>query len=190
MSFVPGIGEISAGDLARAFEQVSDQRAPAEQCPVIHRPAKFDDQRGQENRRVRRAAGDHDIGAGLERLHDRGDANIGVGGNDAVAERGDRLAVVERDIVFEKISEDVVAGDGRDLEAFEAEVSRDLSRRLGRGGRIGCAHVGDDLHAVLGADRQNRPHARGEQRIVARAWILHLGLLGERNRSLAEALER
>ena len=184
-----GIGEIAAGDLARAFEQVADQRAAAEHRPVVHRPAEFGDQRRHEDRRVRRAAGDHDVRAALQRLDDRGDADIGVGGNDAVAHRGDRLAVVERHVVVVKVGEDVVAGDGGDLEPLEPELAGDCARRLGRGGGVGGAHVGDDLHLVPGADGQDRPHARREQRIVAGVRVLHLDLLRERDRPLGEAFE-
>ena len=51
-----------------------------------------------------------------------------------------------------KVGEDVVAGDGGDLEPLEPELAGDLARRLGRGGGVGRAHVGDDLHLVPGAD--------------------------------------
>ena len=136
-----GIGEIAAGDLAGAFEQVADQRAPAEHRPVVHRPAEFDDQRRHEDRGVRRAAGDDDVRAAFQRLDDRGDADIGVGGNDAVAHRGDRLAVVERHVVVVKVGEDVVAGDGGDLEPLEARARgrwRASPRRRRRGWRRPC----------------------------------------------------
>ena len=89
-----------------------------------------------------------------------------------------------------KIGEDVVAGDGGDLEPLEA-------RARGR-----CARVASAAAAGLAAPMlvtiftlflaqigQDRPHARREQRIVAGVRVLHLDLLRERDRPLGEAFE-
>ena len=58
-----------------------------------------------------------------------------------------------------------------------------------RGFRIGRAHIGDDLDALCGAERQHRAHALFEQRVVAAFGILHPRLLRQRHRALAEAFE-
>ena len=55
--------------------------------------------------------------------------------------------------------------------------------------RIGRAHIGDDLDAFGGADRQHRAHPLFQQRIVARFRILHARLLRQRHRALAETFE-
>ena len=55
--------------------------------------------------------------------------------------------------------------------------------------RIGRAHIGDDLDAFCGADRQHRAHPLFQQRIVAAIGILHPRLLRQRDGALAEALE-
>ncbi len=69
------------------------------------------------------------------------------------------------------------------------ERSGDLGGLAGCGERIGRAHIGDDLDALGGADRQHRAHPLLEQRIVTAFRIFHARLLGERDRALAEALE-
>jgi len=75
---------------------------------------------------------------------------------------------------------------------FSAERPSDpgnLGGLAGRGERIGRAHVGDDLDALGGAERQHRAHPLLEQRIETAFRVFHAGLLGERDRALAEALE-
>jgi hypothetical protein len=91
--------------------------------------------------------------------------------------------------VVVKVGEDVIAGDGGDLKPLEPELVGDLAGRLGGCSRVGRPHIGDDLHLVPRADRQNRPHARAEQRIVAGFRVFHPDLLRERDRPLGEALE-
>jgi hypothetical protein len=51
---VAGIGEIAAGDLAGAFQQMPGDRPLPEQIPVVHRPAEGMDHRRQEQRRIGR----------------------------------------------------------------------------------------------------------------------------------------
>ena len=55
--------------------------------------------------------------------------------------------------------------------------------------RIGRAHIGDDLDALGGADRQHRAHPFFQQRIVAAFGIFHPRLLRQRHGALAEAFE-
>ena len=55
--------------------------------------------------------------------------------------------------------------------------------------RIGRAHIGDDLDALGGADRQHRAHPLFQQRIVAAVGIFHPRLLRQRDGALAEAFE-
>ncbi len=85
--------------------------------------------------------------------------------------------------------EHVVADDGSDLEARQPERTRDLGGLPCGRLRIGRAHIGDDLDAFGGAERQHRAHALFEQRIVAALGILHPRLLRQRHRALAEAFE-
>jgi hypothetical protein len=50
---------------------VADQHAGGEAVPVVPGPAELVDERRQEQRRVGHPTGDHDVGAGVERLDDR-----------------------------------------------------------------------------------------------------------------------
>ncbi len=74
-----GIGEIAAGDLAGAFQQMSGDGSLAQQIPVIHRPAEGMDHRRQEQRGIGGAAGDDDVGACGKRFRHRPGAEIGIG---------------------------------------------------------------------------------------------------------------
>ncbi len=76
--FIAGIGEVSAGELAGAFEQMSDDGALAEEVPVVERPAEFVNEWREEERGIGDAAGEYDVGAIVERLEERRDAEIGV----------------------------------------------------------------------------------------------------------------
>ena len=83
----------------------------------------------------------------------------------------------------------VVADDGCDLQGTKSQRPRHARGFACRGERIGRAHIGDDLDAFGGTDRQHRAHPLFEQRIVAGFRILHARLLGERNGTLAQAFE-
>ena len=67
--------------------------------------------------------------------------------------------------------------------------ARDLGGLLRGGLRIGRAHIGDDLDALGGAERQHRAHPLFQQRIVAALGIFHPRLLRQRHRALAQAFE-
>ena len=71
----------------------------------------------------------------------------------------------------------------------QPERFRDLGGLARRGFRIGRAHIGDDLDAFGGAERQHRAHPLFQQRIVAAFRILHPRLLRQRHRALAETFE-
>ena len=82
---------------------MADGDAHCHPVAVVGRPAELVNQRGEEQRRIGHPARNDDVSALSQRCQNRFDADIGVRGYDAVAERGDRLAVVEREIVFEKV---------------------------------------------------------------------------------------
>ena len=187
---VAGIGEIAAGDLAGAFQQMPGDGALPQQIPVVHRPAEGMDHRRQEQRRIGRAAGDDDIGARRQRLRHRFGAEIGIGGQEPVAELPDR-AVELHDLEVAVLAgiEHVVADDGGDLQRGQPERLRDVGGLARRRFRVGGAHVGDDLDAFGGAERQHRAHPLFEQRVIAAVRIFHPRLLCQRHRAFAEALE-
>ena len=188
--FISGVGEIAAGDLAGAFEQMAGDGALPQQIPVVHGPAEGMDHRREEQRGIGGAAGDHDVGARLQRVRHRLGAEIGIGREQPVAELLDgAVEFHDREIVGFAGVEHVVADDGGDLQFRQAERARDLGGLLRGRFRIGRAHIGDDLDAFCGAERQHRAHALFQQRVVAAFGILHPRLLRQRHRALAEALE-
>ena len=185
-----GIGEVAAGDLAGALEQVADERSPAEPRPVVHRPAELVDERGEEERRVGHAAGDHDVGALRQGLDDRRGAEVGVGRD----ERSPRAATVRRSPrarssprrSSSSTSSPVTAATAGRAARARARSPDDRPRAAER---IGGAHVGEDRDAARAAGRQHGPHpllraaGRSPRRVPA------LLLLGERDRPLGQALE-
>src|SRR6202048_1185742 len=54
---------------------------------------------------------------------------------------------------------------------------------------MGRAHIGDDLDAFGGTDRQHRAHPLLEQRVVSAVGVFHARLLRQRDGALAETLE-
>ena len=125
-----GVGEIAAADLPGAFEQVADHRALAQQVPVVHAPAEFVQQRRQHQRRVGHPAGDDDVRALRQRVRHRLRAEIGIGRQDAFAQRRHRQAgVVDQVVAGSQRVEHVVAGDGGDLQPGEPS-ERAMSRTL------------------------------------------------------------
>ena len=125
-----------------------------------------------------------------QRLRHRLGAEIGIGRQQPVAELLDRAVEFhDREIAVLAGIEHVVADDGRDLQRRQSERFGDLGG-LARGGfRIGRAHIGDDLDALGGADRQHRAHPLLQQRIVAALGIFHPRLLRQRHGALAQAFE-
>ena len=71
----------------------------------------------------------------------------------------------------------------------QSERLRDIGGLARRGFRIGGAHIGDDLDAFGGAEREHRAHPLLEQRVIAAFRILHPGLLRQRHRPFAETFE-
>ncbi|MCY1381783.1 hypothetical protein D9M69_697350 [compost metagenome] len=76
--------EIAAAALARTLQQMPHREALREAVQVLRpggaaeRPAQAVHQRPEEERGVGHATGDHNVGAGVQRLHDRRGAQVGV----------------------------------------------------------------------------------------------------------------
>ena len=148
------------------------------------------DHRRQEQRGIRGAPGDHDIGARCQRLRDRLGAEIGIGRQQPVAELLDgAVEFHDREIAVLAGVEHVVADHGGDLQRGKPERLRDLGGPARGSDRIGRAHIGDDLDALAGANRQHRAHPLIQQRIVTAIGILHARLLRQRHRALAQTFE-
>ena len=160
------------------------------QIPVVQRPAERVDHAGQKQRAIGDAAGQHDVGAAVERFDDRLGTEIRVGGNDLALERRQRRAGFhdgERVAMLQAVLEHVVADHRRGLHRRQTELSNDARGVLGRADRIGSAHAGDHARAVPLAMRQCRTKAILEQLVVSLRWILQPLELRERDRALGQA---
>ena len=76
--FVAWVGEIAAGELPRALQQVADGSSLAETIPVVQRPAELMHHRREEERWVRNAPGNDDVRATAQAIENRFDAKIGI----------------------------------------------------------------------------------------------------------------
>ena len=167
--FQAGVGEVAAGQLSRALEQVADHRAAGEQRRFVERPSEGMDHRCQEQRRVGDPAGDDDVGTGGDRRQDGIDAQIGIGG-DRRPEFAHWLPGLERRRVRVEPVEHVVTGDHRHLQR-QPEFGCDLDHLAAGANRVGCAQVADQPAAAALEQRQQRGHACMQQRVVALVGI-------------------
>ncbi len=183
-----GIGEVAAGHLHAALEQVAHQRPGAEPRPVVRGPAEGRSARCQEKRRIGGPAAEDEIGAGGDRRQQRLDADIGVGADQPEAGLGDRAALPERGLGCDPVRH-LVARDPGDAQAVQPQLVRDAPCELGRGAWVGDAHVGEDAGAAGPAGGQHGPQPMGEEAVVAERWILQPVAVAEGHRALAQALE-
>ena len=136
---LPPVGQVAARRLRPALEHVPGDRPRGEPVPVVPRPAELVHERPEREGGVGRAAGHHDLGAGAERLGDRPGAEVRVGGDDAVADAGERPPVVQ-------VRERHAGGDEL-VEPRQEVVARYHAER----GRepLGAAGLGDAVAAGL-----------------------------------------
>ena len=77
--FEAWIREISPTDLPCTFEQMSNQRPFAQQCPVIFCPAELKHLRCEKQRRIRHPARYDHVSIGAQSLYDPFGAQVGIG---------------------------------------------------------------------------------------------------------------
>src|SRR5262249_37025994 len=85
---------VAARALRAALDNVSGDRPGSELVELVRLPAEAMDHRGESERGVGGASGDHHLRAGSERFGEGERADVRVGAEDAIAYRGDRLARV------------------------------------------------------------------------------------------------
>ena len=187
---VAGIGEVAAGDLARAFEEVAHHRAAAQPGPVAHRPAECLDLGGQEHGGIGGPASDDHVRTAGQRLDDGTGAEIGVGREEAVAEGAHRLAqLVQGPVAAADHIEHIVAEHGSHPQAADTQLAGDLGHLAGGGHGVGRTHVGDDPDPLGPAGTQDGAHPVLEQGVVASGRVLHPCLLGQSDGALGQTLE-
>jgi hypothetical protein len=167
-----------------------DADALAHQVPVVQRPAELVDQRGEVQRGVRNASGDHDVGPVCERLRDGLAPEVGVGRYHRGTQRRDRAGAVEqRQVAARDQVEHVVPGHRGDLQARQPVAAGDIRDHFGGGQRVGRAHVGDDPDAAPRAVPEHRVHPLGQPRVEPRPRVTPPLPLREGDGPLSEALE-
>ena len=85
---------VAAGALRAAFDDVSGDGAGGELVPVVRFPFELVDHRRERERGIGGTAGDHDIGARVERFRQRERPDVGIGRKDAISNGRDGLAGV------------------------------------------------------------------------------------------------
>ena len=124
-------GEVAAGGLGAALDDVTGDHGTGQLVVLLGRPAEPPDRRPDHDRGVGDPPGDHDVGAGLERAGDAERAEVGVGGErPGEAELGGARG-------------QVVAVDPGDLRR-ESLLVGDLAQLLHQPGRVEATGVGDD----------------------------------------------
>ncbi len=166
---------IAAGALGAALDDVAGDGSGGEFIPIGRAPAEAVHHGGEGEGGVGGAAGDHDIRAGRERFGQGERSDVGVGAEDAAADRADRLASVHVSHLvafggeFVDAVEDVVTEDHGDFEA-----GRGLAHGLGAGDGVDAAGVGDDAHVAIEHAFRN---SADERREIARVTECGGGLL-------------
>ena len=130
---------------------MADDDARRQPVPVVPRPAELVHERSQEQGGVGHAAGDHDLGAGVERLHDRAGPEVGTGEQGVVGQ-----------VQLGGPRPHVVTDDRCDLHPTHAQGSSGPHYRPPGGHRIDAPGVGDEAgppvehvrHGLLEIQRQ------------------------------------
>jgi len=186
-----GVGEIPAGQLRAAFEQMADAAAGTQPRPVVGGPAEFEHQRREKQRRVGDATGDHNPGAGLQGGDDRLGAEIGFGRHQRGRQIGQRPAVFERmrgEARDARIQ--LAAADRRHTYSWVAQFGGQGGDALRRTLRVDPPLVRNDARALRQTMRQDGAHARIEPGVVAgKLRVAPLAHLRRRDGGLGHGLE-
>ena len=146
-------------------------------------------ERGDEQRRVGHAPGDDHFGTAREGGQHFLGAEVGVGRDEGSVLRERRAARLDGAHRRLEQRERIVTTEHRDFNS-QAELAGQGNDAASGAERIGGAHVGHDAEVVAQRERQQRAHARVEQRIEAAGGIGELAQLRERDGALGEAFER
>ncbi len=186
----PGIGEIAAGDLRAAFQQMAGHGAAAELHPVVERPAEGVDERPERQRRIGHAAGDHDLCALTQCFDDGTGAEIGVGGDQQLLVR--QVVATGAQHLEAGGIQHVVTGDHADLGAcFGARpgLRGEFRDHLRRRRWIGRTEIADDGNVAVDTIFQDRCKQRFELRLIAGRGILTAAQLCGGQCTLTQGLE-
>src|SRR5690606_34444460 len=173
-----------------ALDDVAGDHCAGEGVPVVAGPAVVPGRRPADHGGVGGAAGDDDVGAGVERLDDAPAAEVGVGG-DEPGRVADGLAGVEVGQVdaggdqLVEAAEDVVAvdvGDG----GRQPELVGDLGDGVGAAVGVEAAGVGHHLDPLVQTGAHHLLHLGDEGAGVAAVGALGSGALEDEHRQLGQ----
>ncbi len=182
------VGEVAAGALRAAFDDVARYRAGGELVVFVFFPTELVHQRAQHHGGVDAAPGDDDLRAGIQRTGDGDGAEVGVHRHQGGRHR---LATVQLGAVGEFLlaRQQVVAQHHADLDRH-AGLGGNFLQRLLAGQRIDAAGIGHHLDAArLDLAQQRRHHVLDEVGGITVVGIAHT--LGGENRhgDLGEVVE-
>ncbi len=182
------IGEIGAGHLGTAFEQVPADRAGGHQVGLGLGPIKFMHQGPQHQGAVGGAPDQHHLGAGGQRVADRHGAKIDIGRRD--------LAVDERRAVEPGIGAELRVGQrlAQIVPQHHGHARRGqvkfAGQRLhppGARHRVGGAQIGHDADAMGQGVLQDQFQIAVQKRGVAPLWVARPLELRQCQGTLAQA---
>ena len=168
-------GEVAPGRVGAALDHVARDHGAGQLVVGRRRPAEVRHRRADHEGGVGDAAGDHDVGTGVEGGGDAEAAEVGVGGE----------GVVEAEIV--RAWTQVVALDVGD-RGVEAEPLRNLTQRVGQARRVEAAGVADDAHARLEGEAQAVLDLAHEGAGVAQPGVLELVTTEDQHGQLGEVV--
>ena len=173
-------GEVAAGGLGAALDDVAGAHGPGERVVVVGSPAPPPGGRTDDQRSVGDATGHHDVGTVGQGAGDAEAAEVGVGGERPMGPGRQRLAgreVRQRVARFLQLAEtvgDVVAVDVRDAQVVPAAGGQ-LAGGGGEPGGVQPAGVGDDADPV-----RHQVVERGVELVEERDRVALGGVLGAR----------
>ncbi len=173
-------GVVAAGRLGPALQDVAGDDRARERVEVVAGPAEVRGGRAGDQRGVGDPAGDDHVRAGPQALGDAGAAEVGVGGEHALAPRA---------VAGPAVGEQVVAGDVRDAGGH-AEAVGELGDPLGEAGGVEPAGVGDDSDPVVHGQAQPLLELGEERPGVPPGRVLQPVPAEDQHRQLGEVVPR
>ena len=170
-----------------------DGEALGKALPVVPAPAKLEGERAEEQRGVRDAAGQHDVGALRQRLGDRLGAEVSIREQQSFPHAGDVGASVHVGEALAGGAQMVdapghrVAGHHRDL-CRPSLGAEGLGKCRTRAHRVQAAGIQDELHAVLYRQWPQFDQHRDRVARIARRGIFLAVFLQDREGQLGEVV--
>ena len=140
--------EVAAGGLGAAFDDVARGDGTGECVVVRAGPAEVGGGRADDHRGVGDAAGDDDIGPGVQAFDDAPGTEVGVGGQQGHIPGRNAAARRCPESEFVGPRDEVVTLDMGHVHG-QSEAVGELAYRGGKRARVQPAGVGDDLHALV-----------------------------------------